>query len=129
MPFWVQDALGLWRALCRRELLFAIDHMNDVVRRELLRMLSWKIGIERGFDFSLGKNYKFMERFLPVKLWERLMSTYRMDSYEQMWAALEQCMELFRETSAETAGRLGFGYPEYDKNISGYVARQKARYM
>lgn len=117
------------KGLCRRELLFAIDHMNDVVRRELLRMLSWKIGIERGFDFSLGKNYKFMERFLPVKLWERLMSTYRMDSYEQMWAALEQCMELFREVSAETAGRLGFGYPDYDKNISGYVARQKARYM
>lgn len=34
---------------------FAIDHMNDIVRKELLRMISWLIGIKQGFHFSLGK--------------------------------------------------------------------------
>lgn len=117
------------KGLCRREILFAIDHLSDVVRKELLRMLSWKIGIERGFDFSLGKNYKFMEKYLPAELWERLMSTYRMGSYGEMWEALEQCMALFREVSAETAARLGCRYPDYDEKISGYVSRQRARHV
>lgn len=117
------------KGLCRREILFAIDHLSDVVRKELLRMLSWKIGIERGFDFSLGKNYKFMEKYLPAELWERLMSTYRMGSYGEMWEALEQCMALFREVSAETAARLGYRYPDYDEKISGYVSRQRARHV
>ncbi len=117
------------KGLCRREILFAIDHLSDVVRKELLRMLSWKIGIERGFGFSLGKNYKFMEKYLPAELWERLMSTYRMGSYGEMWEALEQCMALFREVSAETAARLGYRYPDYDEKISGYVSRQRARHV
>lgn len=49
------------KGLCRKEILFAIDHMNDIVRKELLRMISWLIGIKQGFHFSLGKNYKFMK--------------------------------------------------------------------
>ncbi len=95
------------KGLCRREILFAIDHMNEIVRKELLRMISWLVGTEQGFDFSLGKNYKFLNRYIPEEMWRRLLSTYRMDSYLQMWESLEQCMALFREVSAEAAGRPG----------------------
>ena len=88
------------KGLCRREILFAIDHLNNIVRMELLRMISWWVGTEQGYNFSLGKNYKFLERYIPIELWEQLMTTYRMDSYIQMWESLEQCMELFRKVSA-----------------------------
>ncbi|EYF71926.1 hypothetical protein V538_02672, partial [Staphylococcus aureus F91077] len=37
------------KGLCRKEILFAIDHFNQIVRHELLRMISWKVGIETGF--------------------------------------------------------------------------------
>lgn len=114
------------KGLCRREILFAIDHMNDIVRKELLRMISWSVGTRQGFHFSLGKNYKFLDRYITRELWERLLATYRMDSYEQMWESLEQCMALFREVSSETATRLNYPYPDYDEKISGYVRRQKA---
>lgn len=117
------------KGLCRKEILFAIDHMNEIVRKELLRMISWLVGIEQGFHFSLGKNYKFLERYIPEGLWERLMITYRMDSYVHMWESLEQCMALFRETSAEVARRINYPYPPYDEKISDYVARQKANYF
>lgn len=116
------------KGLCRREILFAIDHMNDIVRKELLRMISWLIAIEQGVHFSLGKNYKFMRRYVPEELWKRLMSTYNMDSCPHMWQSLEECMALFRETSAEAARRLGYSYPPYDEKISGYVIRQKTKY-
>lgn len=116
------------KGLCRREILFAIDHLNDIVRKELLRMISWLVGIEQGYHFSLGKNYKFLKRYLPDELWRRLLSTYNMDSYSHMWESLEQCMALFREVSAEVAGRLKYQYPPYDEKISDYVERQKAKY-
>ena len=116
------------KGLCRKEILFAIDHMNDIVRKELLRMISWLVGIEQGFHFSLGKNYKFMKRYIPEERWKRLMSTYQMDSYPHMWESLEQCMALFRDVSAQVAHRLGYPYPPYDAAISPYVMRQKARY-
>lgn len=117
------------KGLCRGELLYAIDHLNDIVRKELLRMISWLVGLERGFQFSLGKNYKFLNRWIPEELWERLVATYRMDSYERMWDALEQCMALFREASAEAARRLEYPYPPYDGKISAYAARQKEKYF
>ena len=116
------------KGLCRKEILFAIDHLNHIVRKELLRMISWMVGIEYGFHFSLGKNYKFLEQYVPEEIWLRLLSTYRMDSYMQMWKSLEQCMALFREVSAEVAQRLNYLYPSYDENITGYVARQKKKY-
>jgi aminoglycoside 6-adenylyltransferase len=125
--FW-NTATYVVKGLCRREILFAIDHMNDIVRKELLRMISWLVGIEQGFHFSLGKNYKFLQRYIPEELWKRLMSTYHMDSYSHMWESLEQSMTLFREASAEVARRLGYQYPPYDEKISNYVIRQKAKY-
>jgi len=116
------------KGLCRREILFAIDHMNDIVRKELLRMISWLVGFRWGFHFSLGKNYKFLKQYISEELWNRLMSTYHMDSYSHMWESLEQCMALFREVSAEVACRLDCQYPPYDEKISSYVIRQKGRY-
>ena len=116
------------KGLCRKEILFAIDHMNDIVRKELLRRISWRVGLEKGFHFSLGKNFKFLRRYLPEKFWQRLMSTYKMDSYTHMWESLEECMSLFRNVSAEVARRLDCPYPPYDEKISNYVIRQKAKY-
>lgn len=47
-------------------------------------MISWMAGAERGFGFSPGKNYKFLEQYISGELWQRLLSTYRMDSYGEM---------------------------------------------
>ena len=33
-----------------------------------------------------------MKQYAPEELWERLMSTYNMDSYPHMWESFEQCM-------------------------------------
>ena len=116
------------KGLCRREILFAIDHLNDIVRKELLRMISWSVGIEQGFDFSLGKNYKFLRQYISEELWKRLMSTYNMGSYPHMWESLEQCMTLFREISVTAARLLDYQYPPYDEKISNYVIQQKEKY-
>ena len=125
--FW-NTTIYVVKGLCRGEILFAIDHLNDIVRKELLRMISWSVGVEQGFDFSLGKNYKFLKQYITEGLWKRLISTYNMDSYFHMWESLEQCMTLFREVSATVAHRLDYPYPPYDEKISNYVSQQKKKY-
>ncbi|TKL96066.1 adenylyltransferase, partial [Enterococcus faecium] len=68
------------KGLFRKDILFAIDHFNHIVLHDLMRMISWKVGIETGFKLSVGNNYKFIERYISEDLWEKLLSTYRMDS-------------------------------------------------
>lgn len=109
------------KGLCRKEILFAIDHLNQILRPELLRMISWKVGIETGFSLSVGKNYKFLDKYVSEDLWNRLLATYRMDCYENVWTSLFACLQLFREVSKETAERLGFEYPQYDQKVMPYV--------
>ena len=111
------------KGLCRKEILFAADHLYNVQRQELLKMISWKVAQKYGYDFSLGKNYKFLDQYVAKSLWERLLSTYNMGSYEQMWKALYESMALFREVSKEVANTMGYTYPPYDAAISAYVER------
>ena len=115
------------KGLCRRELLFAID-LLAMMRNELLRMLSWQVGSAYGFTFSVGKNYKFINQYLPAEQWQTLLSTYRTDSVENTWRSLFTCHELFRDAAKNFAAKYGYTYPDYDENVSRYVRDMYAEY-
>ena len=115
------------KGLCRRELLFAID-LLAMMRNELLRMLSWQVGSAYGFTFSVGKNYKFIDQYLPAEQWHALLSTYRTDSVENTWRSLFTCHELFRDAAKNFAAKYGYTYPDYDENVSRYVRDMYAEY-
>ena len=115
------------KGLCRRELLFAID-LLAMMRNELLRMLSWQVGSAYGFTFSVGKNYKFINQYLPAEQWQALLSTYRTDSVENTWRSLFTCHELFRDAAKNFAAKYGYTYPDYDENVSRYVRDMYAEY-
>ncbi|MCP1156578.1 aminoglycoside 6-adenylyltransferase [Bacillus infantis] len=109
------------KGLARKEILLAIDHLNEIVRPNLLRMMSWQIGLERGFTFSVGKNYKFIDQYLPKDDWETLLTTYSESSYSNMWKSLFTCYELFRKYSKSVAESLGYKYQDYDEAITKYT--------
>lgn len=111
------------KGLARQEFLYAADHLNGIVRPNLLRMMGWMIGTERGFTFSLGKNYKFIDRYLPSEDWQKLMSTYAMHGYAELWQSLFTCCELFRDYSQSVCRKLGYSYPDYDEAITRYTER------
>ncbi|HGI1259350.1 TPA: aminoglycoside 6-adenylyltransferase, partial [Streptococcus pyogenes] len=113
------------KGLCRKEILFAIDHLNQIVRYELLRMITWKVGIDTDFKLSVGKNHKFLKRYVSDELWKTLMTTYDLSSYEKVWESLSICQKLFREVSKEIAKLLSFEYPAYDENITRYIEECK----
>ena len=91
-------------------------------------MISWKVGIETEFKLSVGKNYKFIDRYISEDLWKRLLSTYQMDSYENAWEALFLCHQLFREVSNEVAEKLHYDYRKYDENITKYTRGMYEKY-
>lgn len=118
--FWMTSTYVV-KGLVRREILFAIDHLQEIVRPNLLRMMAWRIGAEQGYTFSLGKNYKLLDRYLPKEDWDTLMSTYEMSDYPKVWDALFTCQALFRIYSAKVAGYAGFKMPGYDEAVAKYT--------
>lgn len=120
--FWMVSTYVV-KGLARKEILFAIDHLNEIARPNLLRMMSWQIGVEQGFSFSVGKNYKYIDRYLPKETWDALLSTYSGNSYPNMWQSLFTCYVLFRTSSKSVAESLGYMYPDYDEAVAKYTEK------
>ena len=120
--FWMVSTYVV-KGLARKEILFAIDHLNEIARPNLLRMMAWKIGIENDFSLSVGKNYKYIQNYLDINDWEKLLNTYAENSYENMWQSLFNCYDLFRKYSKLIAHHLSYDYPDYDEQITGYTEK------
>ena len=117
--WWVSTYVA--KGLCRREILYAIDHLNNHVRPNLLLMISWDVGLDTSHQISVGKNYKYLEHYIPKNIWDKLLKTYRLDSYDNLWDSLSQTFELFREYSKKIALKLQYNYPDYDDKITKYI--------
>lgn len=110
------------KALARKQLPYANAHLN-LMRDELMRMLSWQLGFEKGFNFSIGKDYKYLLNYLPEKDWAQLLRTWRMDSFDQTRASLSACLSLFRDTSKSVSDISGYSYPDYDAKVTVHLKR------
>ncbi|RMD63134.1 aminoglycoside 6-adenylyltransferase, partial [Candidatus Parcubacteria bacterium] len=103
-------AKGLWR----REIVYAKHMLDVVVRKQLMRMLEWYVGIQTRFSGSPGKFGRHLGRYLDATLWETLLKTYAGGGYEENWDALFAMTELFRTVAVAVAAHCGFEYPHAD---------------
>lgn len=106
--WWVAPycAKGLWR----NEILYTIDVMNSLVRKDLLTMLSWQAGIRTEFKLSIGKSHKHLKKYVDLKTWNSLMQTFNMSNYQSAWEALFTACEIFEEAAAYVGRELGYEY-------------------
>lgn len=106
---WVSTyvAKGLWRG----ELLYAMEHMNNYVRPQLLKMLTWQVGIDTGYTIGVGKCSKYIYKYLPEQIWQRYLTTYSTTDNTQMWEALMLMQELFNETAAYVGKMMKCEFP------------------
>ena len=100
------------KGICREELSYAQDMLNYVVRKQLERMLSWKIGILTDYSVSVGKSGKYMKRWLTEDEWNTYLDTYCAADPRAMWKAVDLMCGLFIETSKFVALKSGFMYNE-----------------
>lgn len=110
--WWVSTyiAKGLWR----REIFYAKRVLEGVLREELVRMLSWHIGIKTGFSRSLGSHGRHVARELEPELLRLLHATYSETDCEATWDSLFAMCDLFRSLAVAIAERCGFEYPVRD---------------
>lgn len=106
--WWCLDnvAKGLWR----EEIPYVQDMMNFHVRKQLEKMLSWKIGTDTEFAVSVGKSGKYMYRFLTETEWQEYLSTYFAAHVGQAWEAVMKTCDLFERTALCVGQRLGYTY-------------------
>ena len=113
------------KGLAREELPYAVAHL-DLMRQQLMTMLSWQVGLEKGFTFSIGKQFKYLQRHVSLSVWQRLCATWNAGGADACADALGKLLTLFREVAKDVAERLGYAYPDYDEKVSEYLSRFKA---
>ena len=117
--WWVSPYVA--KGLCRREQLYAVWHMEAVIRKELLKMLAWKVGTREGWQTQLGKQYKYLQAHLDPSEWKLLMRTCRLSTPLHCWQALFAAQKLFRYASRQVGEHFGYPYPPYDGKVSPYL--------
>lgn len=106
--WWCLDnvAKGLWR----EEIPYVQDMLNFVIRKQLEKILSWKIGIDTDFSVSIGKSGKYMYRWLSGEEWQAYLATYAAGDAESCWDAVENMCELFESAAIWVGKQLGYAY-------------------
>jgi aminoglycoside 6-adenylyltransferase len=118
--WWVAPyvAKGLWRG----ELVYAKTMLDQPIRGELIKMLTWYVGVQTNFARNLGYAGKRLQRYLEPTLWTMLEQTYADASYERTWDALFVMGDLFRITAQHVAEHFRFAYPQGDdERVSAHL--------
>lgn len=111
-------AKGLWR----EEIIYAKYMFDQAIREQLMKMLTWYVGMKTQFSCSPGKFGKYLQQYLAPEHWTMLQQTYADASYENTWEALYTVCDLFRLIASQVAAHFGFEYPQGDdERVSAHL--------
>jgi aminoglycoside 6-adenylyltransferase len=108
------------KGLCRKEYLYAIRHM-ELMKGQMLTMISWRVGIETSFSLSVGKAYKYLDKYVPENLWRSIQQSYSYDSLDGLWDSLIRSCNIFNEATLFVANELKYECPAYGKKVMEYI--------
>jgi aminoglycoside 6-adenylyltransferase len=123
--WWVATyvAKGLWRA----EMPYAKTLLEGALREQLLKMLTWHVGVNTNFQQGPGKFGKQLKRQLEPARWALLEKTYADADYAHTWDSLLAMCALFRQIAMPLATHYGFAYPhDDDQKVSAHLAHVRA---
>lgn len=108
-------AKGLWR----KEVTYAQDIMNRIVRKQLEKMLTWKVGLLTDHSVSVGKSGKYLHKWLSESEWKAYLDTYSNADIDSMWKAVDKMNSLFIDTAKYVAEGNGliFNQKEADNSL------------
>ena len=116
-------AKGLWR----NEIPYARTMLDEYMRTQLMRMLSWYVGVKTDFTGDPGKFGKYMKNFLPGDWWQLVLKTYTDADIDHTWDALFATTSLFRKAAKVVAEHFSFEYPnDDDDRVSAHLVHVRA---
>ena len=111
--FWWVSAYVV-KGICRKQVIYATDHLYGICQQELLKVLAWQVSSDRG-TVDIGKNYKYLFNYLPAEKEKQFSNLLDFSSLDKITQSLYATMELFHQEAQILAQKMGF---DYDKEVA-----------
>lgn len=111
--FWWVSAYVV-KGICRKQVIYATDHLYGICQQELLKVLSWQVASDRG-TVDIGKNYKYLFNYLPTEKEKEFSSLLDFSSLDTITQSLFATMQLFHREAQFLAKKMSF---DYDKEVA-----------
>ena len=106
--FWWVSAYVV-KGICRKQIIYATDHLYGICQQELLKVLAWQVARDRGV-VDIGKNYKYLFNYLPSEKEKEFSALLDFSSIEKITQSLFATMQLFHQEAQYLAQKMGFKY-------------------
>ena len=116
--FWWVSAYVV-KGICRKQLLYATDHLYGICQQELLKVLAWQVAADKR-TIDIGKNYKYLFNYLPAEKEKEFLNLLDFSNVEKLTQALFATIQLFHREAQILAQKMGF---TYDKEVAEKMMR------
>ena len=111
--FWWVSAYVV-KGICRKQVIYATDHLYGICQQELLKILAWQVASDRE-AVDIGKNYKYLFNYLPAEKEKEFSNLLDLSSLEKTTQSLLATMQLFHQEAQRLAQKMGF---DYDREVT-----------
>ena len=116
--FWWVSAYVV-KGICRKQIIYATDHLYGICQQELLKILAWQIASDRG-AVDIGKNYKYLFNYLPIEKEKEFSALLDFSSLDKITQSLFATMQLFHQEAQSLAQKMSF---KYEKEVAERMMR------
>ena len=111
--FWWVSAYVV-KGICRKQVIYATDHLYGICQQELLKILAWQVASDRE-AVDIGKNYKYLFYYLTAEKEKEFSNLLDLSSLEKITQSLLATMEFFHQEAQYLAQKMGF---KYEKEVA-----------
>ena len=111
--FWWVSAYVV-KGICRKQVIYATDHLYGICQQELLKILAWQVASDRGV-VDIGKNYKYLFQYLHTEKEKEFSALLDLSSLDKITQSLLATMEFFHQEAQYLAQKMGF---KYEKEVA-----------
>ena len=111
--FWWVSAYVV-KGICRKQVIYATDHLYGICQQELLKVLAWQVASDRG-KVDIGKNYKYLFNYLPAEKKKEFSNLLDFSSLDKITHSLLATMQIFHQEAQSLSQKMGF---EYDREVA-----------
>ena len=111
--FWWVSAYVV-KGICRKQVIYATDHLYGICQQELLKILAWQVASDRG-AVDIGKNYKYLFNYLPIEKEKEFSNLLDFSSLDKITQSLFATMQIFHQEAQILAQKMGF---KYEKEVA-----------
>ena len=116
--FWWVSAYVV-KGICRKQVIYATDHLYGICQQELLKLLAWQVASDRG-TVDIGKNYKYLFQYLPTEKEKEFSALLDFSSLDKITQSLFATMQLFHQEAQYLAQKMSF---KYEKEVAERMMR------